>query len=141
MAEIRHFLVINVSHEEVFRAVTEQKGLSSWWTNETIAKSEVGSVVEFRFGNHDHIKMRIMRLEKNRRVEWECLQGDDEWVGTSFIFDLESDNNTTKLRFTHGNWRQPTDFLDSCNYHWGYYMRSLKLFCETGQGTPFGGKS
>jgi uncharacterized protein YndB with AHSA1/START domain len=141
MAEIRHILVINVSPEKVFRAVTEQEGLSSWWTNETIAKSDVGSVVEFRFGDRYHLKMQIMQIDKNRRLEWECLKGDDEWVGTSFIFDLERDKNSTKLRFTHGNWRQQTDFLDSCNYQWGYYLRSLKMYCETGEGTPFGENS
>jgi hypothetical protein len=35
------------------------------------------------------------------------------------------------------NWREPTDFFASCNYHWGYYLRSLKLLLETGEGTPF----
>ena len=45
--------------------------------------------------------------------------------------------NQTILRFTHGNWRESTDFFASCNYHWGYYLRSLKLLLETGEGTPF----
>ena len=24
------------------------------------------------------------------------------------------------------------------NFNWGYYLNSLKLLCETGEGTPFG---
>ena len=23
------------------------------------------------------------------------------------------------------------------NFNWGYYLQSLKLYCETGMGTPF----
>ena len=29
------------------------------------------------------------------------------------------------------------DGLATCNYHWGFYMRSLKSYCETGKGQPF----
>jgi hypothetical protein len=41
------------------------------------------------------------------------------------------------LRFTHGAWREMTDFFAACNYNWGFYMRSLKAYCETGKGQPF----
>lgn len=77
----------------------------------------VGSVAEFRFGDRYHNAMRIVRLEENRRVEWECLEGDDEWVGTTLVFSLESKNGQTILRFSHGNWRAATDFFASCNFH------------------------
>ena len=29
------------------------------------------------------------------------------------------------------------DDLAACNYHWGFYMRSLKSCCEIGKGQPF----
>jgi hypothetical protein len=44
----------------------------------------------------------------------------------------------TVLRFLHGDRREATDFFAGCNDHWGYYLRSLKLHCETDSGTPFG---
>lgn len=137
MAEIRHLLEINAPSSVVYRALTEQAGLQAWWTPETIATPKVGSVAEFKFGSRYHNKMRVTRLQRDVAVEWECLDGDDEWIGTRFSFRLEERDGCTIVRFTHGNWRDSTDFLASCNYHWGYYMRSLKLFCETGEGTPF----
>ncbi len=79
----------------------------------------------------------MTKLEDNSRVDWECLQGDEQWVGTSFVFDLEEREGKTVLRFLHGNWREATDVYASCNYHWGCYLRSLKLHCETGTGHPF----
>ncbi|MEJ2536416.1 MAG: hypothetical protein P8048_05090 [Calditrichia bacterium] len=47
MEEIRHFLNIKSSPEKVYRAITEQEGLASWWTRETIAKPQIGSIAEF----------------------------------------------------------------------------------------------
>jgi len=137
MPEIRHLLHITASASVVYRALTEQSGLQAWWTGETIASPQVGSIAEFSFGERYHNKMRITRLDQDRRVEWQCLDGDREWVGTTFLFDLDASEGRTTVRFTHGNWRESTDFLASCNYHWGYYLRSLKTYCETGLGTPF----
>ena len=104
---------------------------------ETVAKAKVGGILEFTFGDEYYDKMRVTRLEPDRRVEWECIQGHHEWVGTTFVFDLEEKEGTTTLRFTHGNWRAATDFFARCNYHWGYYMHSLKRYCQTDKGTPY----
>jgi uncharacterized protein YndB with AHSA1/START domain len=137
MYRIKHQLVVNRPLDVVYKALTEQEGLSSWWTEETIASPQKGSTAEFKFGDRYHNKMRVVELIRNRSVRWECLQGDPEWVGTTLTFDLEDVDGKTIVRFCHGNWRAETDFLASCNTHWGYYMRSLKSYCETGVGTPF----
>ena len=81
--------------------------------------------------------MKVTYLEPNKKIEWECLEGDKEWVGTTTIFDIEKKGVGIILRFKHGNWKAETDFFASCNYHWGYYMSSLAKYCETGKGTPF----
>jgi len=56
---------------------------------------------------------------------------------TKFVFDLEPFEGATRLRFTHGGWREATDFFASCNFRWGFYMQSLKEYCEDGRGTSF----
>lgn len=137
MPDIRHLLVIESSPGSVYRAITDQAGLRAWWTPQAVAKPQVGSIAEFNFDDRYHNKMRIHRLEPEALVEWECLEGDPEWVGTRFLFDLRPDDGQTVLRFCHCGWREPTDFFASCNYQWGYYMRSLKSYCETGEGTPY----
>lgn len=139
MADIRHLVVIDASPETVYAALTQQSGLAGWWTTETVAEPVVGSVAEFRFGSRYHNRMRVEKLEQNSLVEWTCLAGDDEWIDTTFTFDLTPQSEQTVVRFTHGNWREMTDFFAVCNYHWGFYMRSLKSFCETGRGEPFEG--
>jgi uncharacterized protein YndB with AHSA1/START domain len=137
MPSIRHFLIIFAAPEKVYHAVTEQDGLAGWWTAETVAKSEKGHINEFKFGDRYHNKMRVDELISNRRVAWECLRGDKEWVGTNITFDLEEKDGKTVLRFAHSGWKDETDFFASCNFNWGYYMQSLKSYCETGQGAPY----
>ena len=137
MPEIKHLVMIDAPVPVVYLALTEPDGLSGWWTTDTVAKPIVGSIAGFRFGDRYHNTMRVENLEPDSRVEWTCLDGDPEWVGTTFVFDLESREGSTVLRFTHGNWREATDFFAACNYNWGFYMRSLKSYCETGKGQPF----
>jgi uncharacterized protein YndB with AHSA1/START domain len=46
MADIVHFMVIRAPREKVYGAITEQKGLCSCWTRDSIARPEVGFVNE-----------------------------------------------------------------------------------------------
>jgi uncharacterized protein YndB with AHSA1/START domain len=140
MSAIKHYLIIRSSPEKIYKALTTKEGIANWWTVQTEIGSKVGDVNIFDFDEQYHNKMEIVALQPGKKVEWKCLVGDTEWIGTSFIFEIEKENDHSVLRFTHGNWQEETDFFASCNYHWGYYMRSLKLYCETGKGTPFKGQ-
>lgn len=137
MADLRHYLIINAPVSLVYSAITSQNGLSRWWTDDVKAEPVDDSVAEFNFGEKFQNRMRIMDLQPNRRVEWLVEQGDKEWIGTRIVFRLKAEEGKTHLRFSHLNWLEVTDFFASCNYQWGYYLRSLKLLCETGEGTPF----
>lgn len=138
MPELKHLVTINAPAAAVYRALTEQEGLAGWWTVQTIARPEVGYLIDFRFGRHYHNQMEITRLEPEKRVEWICRKGEDEWVGTTYVFDLEAQpEGGTVVRFTHSDWRETTDFFARCNTIWGRYMESLKQYCETGRGNPF----
>lgn len=137
MPDIKHLLSINAPAETVYNAVTTQEGVAGWWTTENTTSNEVGGDAEFTFGDRYHDRMRILALEPGRRVEWECLEGDPEWVGTTFVFDLEPVEGATRLRFSHSGWREATDFFANCNFHWGFYLQSLKDYCEGEPGKPF----
>jgi len=136
MTDIKHFVGINAPAKTVYNAITEQKGLSSWWTNDTIARPEIGFVNEFKFGERYHNKMKVTKLEKKKLVCRDCIGGDKEWIGTEIRFELEEKNGITQLMFTHANRAAQTLFYANCNFHWGGYMKSLKDYCEKGKGLP-----
>jgi len=141
MAYLKHYLLIKSSPEKVYKALTSTEGLRGWWTLEAITDGRGDGTAEFKFDVQYHIKMKIINLVQDKIVVWECIKGDREWIGTTFLFDLEEKEGDTILKFTHDNWKEETDFFASCNYHWGYYLRSVKLYCETGSGTPFSNRS
>ena len=135
MAEIRHNVVIKATPEKVYKAVTTQEGLESWWCKQTTAKPELGFVNIFIFGKFRN-EMKVTELLANKRTEWDCINSIDEWIGTKISFDLEEKNGNTILRFTHGGWKAVTDTYAGCNYDWAQFMKSLKTLCETGTGMP-----
>ena len=137
MNAIKHFLVIEAQANKVYQALTTPEGVSGWWTSQNKIGEKVGDSNIFDFGNRYHNEMKIIQLEQDKKVEWACLVGDKEWVGTKILFRVEEIDGSTALRFSHSNWKDETDFFASCNYQWGYYLMSLKLYCETGKGMPF----
>ncbi len=139
MAEIFHLIPINCPADQVFKAVSEQKGVRGWWTNETNIDCRVGGIAEFTFGSRYYNKMIIRTLSPPTLLEWECLEADPEWLGTKIRFELESKGNKTILKFKHSHWKEATDFFATCNHHWGHYMTSIKEYCETGKGRPYSG--
>lgn len=135
MIDIKHKLTIKTTPDIVFNAITTQQGLESWWAKQTIAKPEVGFVNVFTFGTARN-EMEITELTQNKKSEWKITKSTDEWVATTISFDLEEKDGKTILRFTHAGWRAATDLFAECNYAWARFMTSLKLYCETGTGTP-----
>ena len=135
MPSIKHYLVIKAQPDKVYAALSKTEGLSGWWTTGAKTDGQPGRTAEFIFGEQYYIKMEIKNLQNKKTIEWECLEGDKEWIGTTFLFGLEEKDGNTILRFSHNNWKEETDFFASCNFNWGYYLKSLKQYCET--GTPF----
>jgi len=139
MPEILHNLPIGGSRQQVYAALTEEAGLSGWWTRFVVAEAVVGHVNEFGFGGAFKFEMRVDVLEQDGRVQWTCLGGHPEWEGTVITFELADHpgaGEATILQFAHRNWQRSDGVLASCSYDWAQYLRSLKLLIEKGQGNP-----
>jgi len=159
MPNIHHQLLIGASPEKVYHAITTQQGLSAWWTPGAKAVPETGSIAHFSFGLDYYKEMKVTGLIPGKEVNWNCIEGANEWVGTSVSFKLQPYNqenfsNThpemngqveqqfnidkaTLLIFHHDDWKGYTSMFAECNYTWGQFLRSLKLLCETGKGRPW----
>jgi uncharacterized protein YndB with AHSA1/START domain len=136
MAAIEHFNTIKVPASAVFAALTTPEGLGEIWTTELTVKPEPGFINEFHFGK-DTDKMKITQLERDKKVEWLCIGSDPEWIGTTISFELLPEGDKTHIRLKQDGWREVNDFFRSCNYHWGWFLYSLKCYCEEGKGIPY----
>lgn len=158
MPNIHQALLISATAEAVYQAIVTQERLSEWWTPGTTAQSIVGSIAHFPFGNSYFKEMKIIELVPSKQVVWNCIAGDQEWIGTTISFTIFEENNTelenahpeltgqigqqrdnrsTLLIFHHNNWEDYTQSFAECSYTWGQFLRSLKLLCETGKGKPW----
>lgn len=134
---ICHRLLIEVPVETVYEALTLQESLAAWWTPETIAIPEIGSISKFSFGPDYFKEMKVESLKPYSKVKWLCLHAQEEWIGTTLTFELEPHVKGTILYFHHDGWADYTPEFAACSYTWALFFRSLKFLCETGTGFPY----
>lgn len=135
MNHIQHSIHLDAAASDVFDALRSPARLSGWWTRAE-GSGAPGQTLDFRFGDH-LTRMEVLRAQPAAEVSWRCKEGDPEWVGTEFRFELSEGDGQTHLRFSHRDWREAGDFFAHCTTKWGVFLVSLKRYVETGQGTPF----
>lgn len=136
---IRHEVGIKASPQAVYQALTDTKKLAGWWTADTRGHgSEVGGVLEFRFGEYCK-RFKVIELQSGKLVRWKSTGGenDDEWDGTEISFSLSTDEKQCYVLFSHSGWRSDSGFLPHCSTKWAVFMLSLKDLLEKGMGQPF----
>lgn len=137
MEKIEQINYIKSPVEQVYETLTTQSGLAAVWTKHLIVKPELGFINEFDFGDNYATKMKIIELSPNKRILWECIASDPEWVGTGVSFDLSMKDGVTSVVLKHFGWAAITEFYQACNYNWAMFLFSLKSYCEDGEGLPY----
>ncbi|AWW28758.1 SRPBCC domain-containing protein [Echinicola strongylocentroti] len=130
MTSIEHLNPIKAPKEIVYQALISQEGLGKVWTPKLSVRPEVGAINEFDFDEGYITKMKVLELSENERVLWECVDSDEEWIGTKISFELIEKDGITDVVLKHYDWRELTDFYRFCNYHWAMFLKRLKDYCE-----------
>jgi uncharacterized protein YndB with AHSA1/START domain len=135
MADILHRVGIKSSLDDTYKALATRAGRAAWWTNDTLGKSEVGEVLQFRFkaGGFD---MKVLALEPGESVLWKVVDGPSEWIGTKILWQLRREGDYTIVLFKHQDWETPVEFMHHCSTKWAVFLLSLKALLETGTGAP-----
>jgi len=134
METIYHLLDVQLEKkDELKHALTTQNGLAGWWTSKTEQPEE--GVWRFHFGGGYFKDFKIVHQDGNR-VEWKCIQGAPDWMGTHITFEMIENDGKIMVNFRHSNWKEQNPMFGICNYHWALYMKSLKELVENGKGNP-----
>jgi uncharacterized protein YndB with AHSA1/START domain len=138
METIRHRVGIETPAQRVHDALTTLEGLATWWTSQVTGDPAEGGKLTFWFGGPDRtVEMEVVSIDPLRQVVWRGIGGPEEWLDTTFTFDLAAADGETVVQFQQAGWREPVDFMFHCSTKWGYYLLSLKHALETGAGTPW----
>ena len=74
MATIHHQVLINAPVEKVYQAISTADGIGTWWDKQTRTETDRGPVLEHNPGpEHGVVKLRVVELVPNQRIEWECI--------------------------------------------------------------------
>ncbi len=138
MKKILHAFDVDVPREKVFAALTTQRGLAGWWTTDVSVENGAAAKIKFHFVGDFNPQMEVIQVEQDQAVKWKCIAGHANWLANTFSFTLKDAGAQTRVIFTQDYARELSDDdYGSYNFNWGYYLESLRAYCETGQGKPF----
>ena len=129
---------IATTAHKLFDALTTDQGVAGWWTKAK-TQAAVGGINEFVFGQGT-VTFQVEKLERGRAVGWSAQNVPPDWKGTRVLFELSDGAKAgfVTLRFSHTGFKAATPVVAFTYYAWAQFLRSLKLFLETGKGEPFG---
>ena len=137
MEAIRHRIGIRAPLAEVHRALTTTDGLASWWTTDTQGNASVGGKLGFTFGSPGRSATFGVTDVAPDLVAWRGVAGPDEWTDTTVTFALSRADDETVVLFTHGDWREPSDFMGHCTTKWGTFLLGMKDLLEGGSSVSY----
>lgn len=147
---IHHRARINAPLAKVYEAISRVDRIGAWWEEQTPTQTDLGLVLEHDPGpEHGVVKLRVIELVPNKRVEWECISTHpgsspaSAWTGTRFVFELaEADEDgassgsghgqgrTTLVEFHQAGYDERSDFSESNNLTWKQVLQNLKEVVE-----------
>jgi Activator of Hsp90 ATPase homolog 1-like protein len=137
MPDIRHRVGIDATVEAVYEKIATREGIASWWSSDVEGESRPSGHLTFWFGRPEPAAvMEVVDLTAPRHVGWRCVEGPDEWVGTTVDFEVKRSGEETALVFTHADWPEPVEFMHHCSTKWAYFLLGLKAGLEGGKATP-----
>jgi uncharacterized protein YndB with AHSA1/START domain len=148
VATIHHELSINAPVAKVYEALSSADQIGTWWDKQTAIQTDRGLVLEHNPGpEHGVVKLRVVELVPNKRVEWECISVHPKsspasaWTGTHFIFELaeRTDSSgarrdqarTTTVNFHQVGYDERSEYFESNKAAWGEVLQNLKQVVES----------
>lgn len=122
--------------DEVFTHLINPK---NWWVGlfgETIQGKSKDLNDEFSFKAGDGMHYSLQKLVErvaNKKIVWlvtesnlSFLKNTNEWAKTKICFDITTENNKTKVTFTHEGLVPKIECYGGCSSAWTQYLQNLQ---------------
>ncbi len=134
-------ITVKASSEEAMKKISQVNG---WWAKNFSGSAEkLNDKFTVNFGE-TFADFEITELVPNKKVVWnvtDCnlhwIKAKKEWNNTEVVFEISSENNETKINFTHVGLVRGVECYDDCEVGWnGHFTKSLLKFINEGKGMP-----
>ncbi|MCW4351816.1 SRPBCC domain-containing protein [Hoyosella sp. YIM 151337] len=136
------FSVEGTTPKEAFDAIIDVPG---WWSGQVDGSTDtLGGEFTYRVPGMHYSKFRITEFVPAKKVAWLVLdsylsftEDNEEWTGTTVIFEVFDEDGATRVRFTHAGLVPGHECYSVCSNAWGQYINgSLRDLVSTGPGRP-----
>lgn len=136
---IHHLLHINAPIDKVFTALSSIEELKLWYTTEVQGSSKLNEIIEFKFGGVD-FHTKVIELVANEKIVMECIATSLPLVGQKVTYELDQNDEKTRVRFSQDGFDELDDFYANMNFSASKYLESLRQYCQNGTSEAFGSK-
>jgi len=136
---IHHLLHINAPIDKVFTALCSIEELKLWYTTEVQGSSKLNEIIEFKFGGVD-FHTKVIELVANEKIVMECVATSLPLVGQKVTYELDQNDEKTRVRFSQDGFDELDDFYANMNFSASKYLESLRQYCQNGTSEAFGSK-
>jgi uncharacterized protein YndB with AHSA1/START domain len=134
---IHHLLHISASKDKVFSALTSIEELKLWYTTEVQGSSNLNEIIEFKFGDID-FHTKVTELVVNEKIVMECVATSLPLVGQKVTYELDQNDEKTRVRFYQDGFEELDDFYANMNFSSSKYLESLRQYCQNRTSEAFG---
>jgi uncharacterized protein YndB with AHSA1/START domain len=137
MNKIEHEITIQSNAPAIYQALTTLKGLESWHSAHIAGDFNLNGQFTITHEKHPSFSWKIIGLDPNQRVKWECVKGPGNAPGTRVAFNLATKKDgRVAVECIHDGWPDTNGNFTKCNTLWGMLLDHLKQFVETDKPKP-----
>mgnify|MGYP003320615128 CR=1 FL=1 len=135
---ISHDVTIKSSSALVFDKIVNPEHLNNWWPLKSSGDGNLNDVYNFYFSEEYDWFSKLIKVEKNKEIQFLMTHCDEDWNDTILEFKLEIINtDNTLLKFSHIGWKNNNHHFRRTSYCWALLLKGLKDYCEKGTIVPF----
>jgi uncharacterized protein YndB with AHSA1/START domain len=136
MADINHEIKISASPQAVYQALTSAAELTKWHTSRTENTNGKDQTFTTHPKDGPAFEWKVVKPDAHT-VEWRCVAGPGDSVGTSARFQLSPlSDGRTLIEFSHSGWPDTKGSFRKCNTLWAVLLFHLQKYLGTKQAEP-----